>query len=144
MEYGVLAVRRRETQLIRALGARSRRAAVFNLVLLVLVVLVTIGCQKADRSSALLERVEPREVCMVNNRYMGSELGGVVVESRTYYGACPMCEQRLKDEPEIRVATDPVSRRRVDKASAVIGKLSSDKVLYFESEKTFAAYRGDE
>lgn len=97
-------------------------------------------------AQTVLERVEPKKVCMVNNRYMGQDQAAVVVENKTYYGCCPMCEKRLNNEPATRSAIDPVSGHRVDKASAVIGKLrtgSSKNVLYFESDETFAAYKGE-
>jgi YHS domain-containing protein len=38
------------------------------------------------------------------------------------------------------MATDPVSGKSVDKASAVIGRDDSGAVVYFESEKNFVAY----
>ncbi|MBI3206404.1 MAG: TRASH domain-containing protein [Polyangiaceae bacterium] len=106
----------------------------------------TSGSGPGATAQTVLERVESKKVCMVNNRYMGQDQSAVVVENKTYYGCCPMCEKRLNDEPATRSATDPVSGHRVDKASAVIGKLrtgSSKKVLYFESDETFAAYRGE-
>lgn len=91
---------------------------------------------------APLERVTPANVCMANNRHMTEAQIPVVVDDKTYYGCCPMCERRLRDDPEVRRATDPVNGHAVDKALAVIGKLRGGRVLYFESEQTFAAYRG--
>ncbi len=126
--------------------------------MILLAAMVVVSCQRPGSGSdtsgtgpsttaqTVLERVEPKKVCMVNNRYMGQDQSAVVVESKTYYGCCPMCEKRLNDEPATRSAIDPVSGRQVDKASAVIGKRrtgDSKKVLYFESAETFAAYRGE-
>ncbi len=106
----------------------------------------TSGSGPGTTAQTVLERVESKKVCMVNNRYMGQDQAAVVVENKTYYGCCPMCEKRLNDEPATRSAIDPVSGHPVDKASAVIGKRrtgNSKKVLYFESDETFAAYRGE-
>ena len=97
---------------------------------------------RAAPTNAYVQFVAPQTVCMANNRYMGEDQTAVVVEGKTYYGCCPMCEQRLRDDPEVRAAKDPVTGKPVDKATAVIGKLSTGRVLYFESEKTFAAYDG--
>lgn len=91
-------------------------------------------------SPAALTRVEPSKVCMVNNAYMGREQIPVQVQGKTYFGCCEMCEGRLAKDPSSRMATDPVSGKTVDKASAVIGKDESGAVLYFENEKNFVAY----
>ncbi len=120
-----------------------------RLLLCVAIALGVASCQERARTSEvsstttnpLLQRVAPKNVCMANDRFMTEPQIEVVVNGSVYYGCCPMCERRLRDEAEIRTATDPVSRRPVDKAKAVIGKLKSGKVLYFESEATFAAYR---
>ena len=77
---------------------------------------------------------------MVNNAYMGREQIPVQVQGKTYFGCCEMCKGRLAKDPSSRMATDPVSGKTVDKASAIIGKDESGAVVYFESEKNFAAY----
>lgn len=124
-----------------------------RLLILVMLALPLLDCERrADPSeqkgatgaatNALLERVMPANVCMANNRYMPERQTPVVVDDKTYYGCCPMCERRLRDDSSTRTATDPVSGDPVDKALAVIGKLRDGRVLYFESEQTFAGYRG--
>jgi YHS domain-containing protein len=77
---------------------------------------------------------------MVNNAYMGREQIPVQVQGKTYFGCCKMCEGRLAKDPSSRMATDPVSGKPVDKASAIIGRADSGAVVYFESEKNFVAY----
>lgn len=79
-------------------------------------------------------------VCMVNNQFMGRPQIPIEVEGRTYYGCCEMCKGRLGSDPSSRVSTDPVSGNTVDKATAVIGRSSDGRTLYFESDQTFAAY----
>jgi len=65
----------------------------------------------------------------------------VPVGDRTYYGCCEGCKQRLRNEPEVRTARDPVSGEPVDKASAIIGRQPDGHVLYFASEETFNRYQ---
>ncbi len=86
-------------------------------------------------SSAVLLRVEAREVCMVNDEHFGKAQIPVAVAGKTYFGCCPNCKEKLENDASARTGTDPVSGKPVDKASAVIGRLASGKVLYFESEE---------
>jgi YHS domain-containing protein len=109
-----------------------------------------LACGRQDRAAseveptpvqvAAVERVEASTVCMMNDRFMNAPQIPVKVDGKTYYGCCPMCEERLKTDASIRTAIDPVSKRRVDKATAVIGKLQSGKVLYFESEDSLRLF----
>ncbi len=90
---------------------------------------------------AVLTRVSAASlVCMVNDRFMGSEQIPVTVGDRTYYGCCASCKAKLENDASARTGIDPVTRKSVDKAKAVIGKTDSGKVLYFESDETFARY----
>jgi YHS domain-containing protein len=88
-----------------------------------------------------LARVQPKRVCMVNNTVFPKDQIPVAVDGKTYFGCCEMCKGRLAQDAAIRHATDPVSGKPVDKAKAVIGATKDGKALYFESEKTFAAYQ---
>ena len=88
-----------------------------------------------------LERVQAKRVCMVNNTLFPKDQIPVAVDGKTYFGCCEMCKGRLAQDASIRAATDPVSGKSVDKAKAVVGATPDGKVLYFESEKTFAAYQ---
>lgn len=92
------------------------------------------------RGSAL-ERVTDRShVCMINNHFMGAPQIPVSVNGNTYYGCCPMCKAKLEQDPATRTAIDPVSKRSLDKATAVIGKTKTGAALYFESEQNLLAY----
>lgn len=95
----------------------------------------------SNRHASALERVPVDHVCMVNDTYFPKPQIPVAVESKTYFGCCEMCKGRLASDAAVRVATDPVSGRSVDKAEAVIGALASGKVFYFESERTLADYQ---
>ncbi|MGE0396510.1 MAG: TRASH domain-containing protein [Kofleriaceae bacterium] len=82
------------------------------------------------------------QVCMVTNQYMGRAQIPVAVDNRTYYGCCPMCKDRLNNEPATRTARDPVTGESVDKASAVIVKAADGSLLYFASERSLRQFRG--
>ena len=87
-----------------------------------------------------LQRVEAKRVCMVNNTVFPKDQIPVEVEGKTYFGCCAMCKDRLATDTSARQAVDPVSGKTVDKATAVIGVKPDGTVLYFENEKTFAAF----
>jgi YHS domain-containing protein len=77
---------------------------------------------------------------MVNDQYMGKEQIPVVVGGKTYFGCCAMCKEKLEKNEAARMAVDPVSGARVDKATAVIGRDASNKVYYFENEQTMRRF----
>lgn len=87
-----------------------------------------------------LTQVESKYVCMVTNELNAKEQIPVVVDGKTYYGCCHMCEAKLKEDPASRMATDPVSGRQVDKSTAVIGAAPGGKVYYFESAEDLKAF----
>ena len=88
-----------------------------------------------------LRKVEDlKQVCMVNNQFMGKDQIPVEVEGKTYYGCCEMCKERLAKDQAVRYSTDPVSGARVDKATAVIGVQPNGSVLYFENETNLQEY----
>jgi len=76
---------------------------------------------------------------MVTNRFMGRAQIAVPVAGKTYFGCCEMCKARLAQEPALREAEDPYSRRQVDKAGATIARDAEGNVFYFESEASFSA-----
>jgi YHS domain-containing protein len=91
-----------------------------------------------------LKRVETKKVCMVNNAVFEKDQIPVQVSGKTYYGCCEMCKERLAKDVTARTATDPVSGKTVDKATAVIAAKADGTVLYFESEKTLEQYEKGE
>ncbi len=82
-------------------------------------------------------------VCMMNNKYQGTEQIPVAVEGKTYYGCCAGCAGTLQNNPKVRTATDPYSGETVDKADAFIVLKSEDtkEVQYFKSEKNYEEYK---
>lgn len=98
----------------------------------------------ADHHEAItLKRVEPKLICMMNNKFMVSEQIAVEVDGKTYYGCCPMCKERLKNEAAARQAIDPISGNTVDKAAAVIGAAPNGAVYYFENEENLQEFSSD-
>ncbi|MCS6804306.1 MAG: hypothetical protein RMM98_02225 [Acidobacteriota bacterium] len=114
--------------------------------------LLTLGCllltsaeasqkpKKAVAKRATLKVVKPNLVCMVNNTVFSREQIPVEVDGKTYYGCCEMCKSRLANDEAVRYAVDPVTNKKIDKATAVIGAKADGSVLYFESEKTLKQY----
>lgn len=87
-----------------------------------------------------IEPIAAKYVCMVNDQHYEGIQIEVPVEDKTYYGCCQGCVAKLKNSPDVRTATDPVTGNTVDKSTAVIGALLDGSVRYFESETTLARY----
>jgi YHS domain-containing protein len=122
-----------------------------------LILPITLACGRAEPQSqpepapaasaapgaaavAAVQRVPSTHVCMMNNRFMNAAQMPVQVEGKTYYACCDMCVKRLNADPSIRSAIDPVTKKPVDKSNAVIGKLPSGDVVYFENEDSLRRY----
>lgn len=88
------------------------------------------------------KKVDSKLVCMVNNKYMGIDQIPIEVEGKTYYGCCENCVATLNNNASARYGIDPVTKGKVDKATAYIVTLTdgSNNVLYFQSDKTYQAY----
>jgi YHS domain-containing protein len=114
---------------------RAFRAAV-----LVLACSVILTAGLALASGEGVRPVEAKKVCMVNNMAFDKDQIPTTVEGRTYYGCCPMCKEKLEKDASLRSAVDPVSGKKVDKATAVIVAQADGKVLYFESQETLAKF----
>lgn len=93
----------------------------------------------SQQSSALI-KVDLKYVCMITDQEFAREQIPVELEGKTYYGCCEMCKAKIKNNPQSREATDPVSGNNVDKAEAVIGAAPDGKVFYFESEENLTQY----
>jgi YHS domain-containing protein len=87
-----------------------------------------------------VQRVEAKRVCMVNDSLFPKEQIAVRVGDKTYFGCCEMCKGRLANDAAVRQAVDPVSKKTVDKATAVIGAQPDGSVLYFENAANLARY----
>lgn len=104
------------------------------------------GCFIANSSfvfGAATVQVKTNLVCMMNNKYMGTEQISVSVNGKTYYGCCAGCAASLQaNTNNIRYARDPYSGEEVDKAEAFIALKSpaTKEVLYFKSEENYKRY----
>ena len=94
----------------------------------------------ATTPSASLKEVEGKNVCMITDQLFIKEQIPVELEGKTYYGCCEMCKAKIKNEPQSRVAIDPVSGNEIDKSEAVIGAAPDGSVYYFESEENLSNY----
>lgn len=92
-------------------------------------------------SAEPLQRVEAKRVCMVNDNLFPKDQIPVQVSGKTYFGCCEMCKERLNADASLRQAVDPVSKKSVDKAKAVIGARPDGRVLYFENAANLEKYR---
>jgi len=77
---------------------------------------------------------------MITNRRDDKEQIPVTIDGKTYYGYCEMCKAKLRNNPNARLAVDPVSGKTVDKALSVIGVAPGGKAYYFENEKDLRLY----
>ncbi len=81
------------------------------------------------------------EVCMVNNAYMGKKQLEVKYDGKIYYGCCEDCQRKIPNDENARMAYDPVSKKPIDKATAIIAKSDeNDGVLYFENQSNYEIY----
>ncbi len=113
-----------------------------TLALLVLVLACAVPCVVGvpHTRAEPLQRVEAKRVCMVNDNLFPKHQIPVQVSGKTYFGCCEMCKERLAGDASLREAVDPVSKKRVDKASAVIGARPDGRVLYFENAKNLEKF----
>jgi YHS domain-containing protein len=98
------------------------------------------GPSKQPKTRTLVQ-VEAKYVCMINNQRFPKKQIPIEVENRTYYGCCEMCKAKLRNDPESRTAIDPVSGKKVDKATAIIGASSDGKVFYFENLENLKRFK---
>ncbi|WP_421773833.1 hypothetical protein [Gracilimonas sp.] len=87
-----------------------------------------------------LKLVEVRFVCLMTDRSFDEEQIPVNIDGIIYYGCCNNCVKNLKEQEENRYAVDPVSKKRINKATAVIGASADNSVYYFESEENLKRF----
>ena len=94
----------------------------------------------SNQQNSSLTKVDSKYVCMITNQEFAKEQIPVELEGKTYYGCCEMCKAKIKNNPQSREATDPVSGNKVDKADAVIGAAPDGNVFYFENEENLSQF----
>jgi len=88
-----------------------------------------------------LVQAEAKYVCMINDQLFNKEQIPVAVGNRTYYGCCEMCKTTLRNDPKSRQAIDPVSKKKVDKATAIIGVDADGSAYYFENAENLKQFK---
>lgn len=84
------------------------------------------------------DKVPNKQVCMVNNAYMGKDQFEVTYDGKTYYGCCNMCVERIPNDETARKAKDPFTGKEIDKANAyIVLKDQQGNVDYFENEENY-------
>ena len=87
------------------------------------------------------DKVPNKQVCMVNNAYMGKDQFEVPYDGKTYYGCCNMCVERIPNDETSRQAIDPFTGKIIDKANAyIVLKDEVGNVDYFENEDNYKKY----
>jgi YHS domain-containing protein len=94
----------------------------------------------AAAANVKVKPVDPKSVCMLMDHTADHPEHPVVIGGKTYYYGTDDCRGKLSADPANRVAVDPVTHKKVDKATAVLGATPAGDVLYFESAKTLAHY----
>lgn len=87
-------------------------------------------------------RLQNKQVCMVNDRFMNKDQMPVPVNNKTYYGCCAGCVTTLQNDSNSRYGLDMTTNEKVNKATAFIIKKpnTEDGVLYFASEANAIKY----
>lgn len=86
------------------------------------------------------QKVENSKVCMVTDMVFPRDQIPVKVSGKTYYGCCENCKERLGKDEAVRFAIDPISKKKVDKAKAVIAAGPDGSVVYFENDANFKKF----
>ena len=107
--------------------------------LTVLILTVTVSAATGER----VKPIDAKFACFINKQKFDKPQMPVVVDGKTYYGCCQSCAQTLTSDPKSRMDTDPVSGKRVDKATAVVGADKAGTVYFFENMKNLKKFRVD-
>lgn len=86
--------------------------------------------------------ISHKNVCMEDDLYSSNTRTPVLIMNKTYYGCNKKAIKFLSSNESLRFAIDPVSKAKVDKATAIISlhPERSGKVIYFGSEQTYNTY----
>ena len=88
------------------------------------------------------DTISHANVCMDDDLYSSNARTPVLVMNKTYYGCNQKALKYLSSNESLRFAIDPVSKARIDKATAVISihPDRNGKVIYFASKQTYNRY----
>jgi YHS domain-containing protein len=74
-------------------------------------------------------------------KYFETPQTAVLVDGKRYYGCCAECVKQLAEDPKSRAAVDPVSKKELDKADAVIGVDKAGNIYFFENQGNLKKFR---
>ena len=83
------------------------------------------------------------KICMVDDIFQGDFPSvPISINNKTYYGCSQKANRDLSTIDSLRSAVDPISRAKVDKATAIIAihPDKDGKVIYFGSKETYDKY----
>jgi hypothetical protein len=83
------------------------------------------------------------KVCMAGNEIKFKVINPVKIEGKTYWACCNKCEAKLNNNlNDIRYATDPFSKEKINKADAVVvqNPIKKGRVLFFKTYNNFEKY----
>ena len=86
------------------------------------------------------DTISHSKVCMVDDIFQGDFPSiPVLVNNNTYYGCSRKANEDLSKIDSLRLAIDPISKNKVDKATAwiAIHPDKDGKVIYFGSKETY-------
>lgn len=116
-----------------------KKITAFILLALVSIAAPAFSAQSApvkESPAQALQSLKHSDVCMVQNRHGIMKMIPVEINGQMYYGCCAGCVGKLKFNPAVRFAKDPVTGKEVDKAKAFIIGNRDGTVTYFESKVT--------
>jgi YHS domain-containing protein len=120
----------------------SNVTVAISLTLAALVLALPIAVDAKNPSgNATIRQVDPRFVCMVDKKYFDEPQKPVVIEGRTYYVCSDLSVVKLMQDPSSRMAGDPLSGKKVDKATATVGVDKVGNVYFFENPKNLNQFR---
>lgn len=94
----------------------------------------------APAAAQTWQAVENEKVCMVTDMVFPRKQIPVTVGDKTYYGCCANCKDRLAQDESVRFGVDPVSGKKVDKATAAIAAGPDGSVAYFENKANLQSF----
>lgn len=119
---------------------KENRARVNIKILIAMLVAIAAWVSYAPYATAEVKTVPSGDICMVANRIPGYPTIKVPIDGRTYYVCCRNCEARIRQNPALRYAKDPLTRKKINKAEAFIALKDDGSVAYFESRESAERY----
>lgn len=127
---------------------RNKKSLFFTAIMLIVVSIVGVKAMNSgseenkttEKNTTELKQVESEYVCMVTDKLFNKEQIPVEVEGKTYYGCCEMCKGRLANDPGVRLGTDPLSEKKVDKAQSIAAASHEGDIYYFENKENLTKF----